>query len=170
MSAPEILQTKIFQAPNKNKILSLSVKNDDMHLKLGFQGSNERFGISLAAYLRHKNHQKNALEQPASWRQTFSTSSGFRGHLGDQHDTQNLTKTPQHSSRGHPRASQEPCQTVQEPCKTTLNTRPERPRPPRTIKISKMASKSRWGTPPALVCGTNMGAFQACYSATMLPL
>ena len=47
----------------------------------------------------------------------------------------------------------------QEPCKTGLNTRPKRPRPPRASKTSKMSPKSRWGTPPGLVFGANMGAF-----------
>ena len=47
----------------------------------------------------------------------------------------------------------------QEPCKTGLNTRPKRPRPPRASKTSKMTPKSRWGTPPGLVFGANMGAF-----------
>ena len=47
----------------------------------------------------------------------------------------------------------------QEPCKTGLNTRPKRPRPPRASKTSKMTLKSRWGTPPGFVFGANMAAF-----------
>ena len=48
--------------------------------------------------------------------------------------------------------------SAQEPCKTGLNTRPKRPRPPRASKTSKMSPKIRWGTPPGLVFGANMGA------------
>ena len=70
-----------------------------------------------------------------------SIFSGFRCHLGRQHDTRDLAKTPQHFSRGHPRAAQELCQTAQEPCKTAFKTRPKRPRPPRTSKTLKISPK-----------------------------
>ena len=97
----------------------------------------------------------------------FSIFSGFRCHLGRQHNTQDLTKTPQHSSGGHTRAAQELCHTAHKPCKTAFNTRPERSRPPRTSQTSKMTPKSRWGTPPSLNFGANMDAFGPSYSATL---
>ena len=97
----------------------------------------------------------------------FSIFSGFRCHLGRQHDTEDLTKTPKHSSRGSPRAAQELCHTAHEPCKTAFNTRPERSRSPRTSKTSKITPKARWGTPPSLIFGANMDAFGPSYSATL---
>ena len=45
-----------------------------------------------------QKQSKTTLEPPASWSHTFSIFSGFRCHLGRQHDTQDLAKTPQHSS------------------------------------------------------------------------
>ena len=77
----------------------------------------------------------------------FSIFSGFRCHLGRQHDTEDLTKTPKHSSRGSPKAAQELCRTAHELCKTSFNTCPERSRPPRTSKTLKKTPKGRWGTP-----------------------
>ena len=47
------------------------VENADMHLTLGFLGSNTDFGVSPAAQLRHKIHQKTAMEPPASWSHTL---------------------------------------------------------------------------------------------------
>ena len=80
----------------------------------------------------------------------MSIFSGFRCHLGRQHDTQE----PPTLLRRPP----ERCHTAHEPCKTAFNTRPERSRPPRTSQTSKMTPKSRWGTPPSLNFGANMDA------------
>ena len=51
----------------------------------------------------------------------FSIFSGFRCHLGRQHDTEDLTKTPKHSSRGSPTAAQELCHTAPCHCSACLH-------------------------------------------------
>ena len=97
----------------------------------------------------------------------FSIFSGIRCHLGRQHDTEDLTRTPKHLSRGPSRAAQELCHTAYEPRKTAFNTRPDRSRSPRTSKTSKITPKARWGTPPGLIFGANMDAFGPSYSTTL---
>ena len=97
----------------------------------------------------HQNPKRNRLQDASNFglifRQIFHQCwLGFGGQLG----AMLATDSPK------------------EPCKTGLNTRPKRPRPPRATKTSKMGPKSRWGTPPGLVFGANMAAFGPSYSLT----
>ena len=59
--------------PTGTKIC-VCVENANMHLTLGFLSSNTDFVVSRTVYLRHKIHQKTALEPSASWSNTFSDS------------------------------------------------------------------------------------------------
>ena len=80
----------------------------------------------------------------ASW----TVLARFLGRLGHPRRFQDALLGPQDGPKTYPRAAQNTSQDA-------LGS----PRSPRTSKTSKMTPKSRWGTPPGLVCGANMGAF-----------
>ena len=66
--------------PTRNKN-SVYRENADMHLTLGFLGSNTDFVVSRAAYLRRKNHQKSLWNLLAPGITLFPIASRFRCHL-----------------------------------------------------------------------------------------
>ena len=71
------------------------------------------FGVSLAAYLRHKNHQNTLLEPPASWSHTFFNI--FRISL------------PSWAPTWHPRPHQDPPKLLWRPPKSRSRVLPHRP-------------------------------------------
>ena len=93
--------------PRRKKICAL-LKNADMHLTLGFLRSNTDFGSPWLLIFDSKTIKKPLQNRLPLGATLFFNFLWIRCHLGRQHDTQDLAKTPQHSSRGHPRAAQEP--------------------------------------------------------------
>ena len=144
------------------------VEDADMHLTLRFLGSNTNFGVSLAAYLRHKTIKKPLWNHLPLGAILFSKFSGCRCHLGRRHVTRDLTKIP----NTPPEATQEPLNSSATPPMSHAKqpstlARSVQSRPPRTSQTSKMTHKSRWGTPPSLNFGANMDGFGPSYSATL---
>ena len=90
-----------------------------MHLTLGFLSSNIDFGVSLTAYLRHKNHQRTILEPHASCRHTFLIFLG-------------ANMTPKTS----PRPPNTPPEATQEPLKSSATPPMSHAKQPSSLAIT----------------------------------
>ena len=102
------------------------VEDADMHLTLGFLSSNTIFGVSLAAYLRHKTHQKKrsgtaCLLEPYF----FKYFLDFAAILG-------ANMTPKTS----PRLPNSPPEATQEPLKSTATPPMSHAKQPSTLAQS----------------------------------
>ena len=132
--------------PTRTK-LCVCAENADMHLTLGFLGSNTEFASPWLLIFDTKTIKKPLWNRLPRGAILFSIFSDFAAILGA-----NMTpKTSARPPNTPPEATQEPLKSPArphpEPCKTALNTNPKRPKTPRAPKTFKTTPKSRWGTP-----------------------
>ena len=131
-------------------------ENADMHLTLGFLGSNTHFGSPWLLIFDEKTMKKPLRKRLPLGAALFFNVLWIRCHLKRQHDTQDLAKTAPTTLKRPPKTRSRALTDQPRTMQSSIQRAPRASQTTKNLKNLENDPKSRWGTHLGLAFGANM--------------